>query len=54
MSTSNPSSGIVTTFDNAPLPTERQMKARNNLVVQFGRFIVLNLKMVGMVRKGDH
>ncbi len=54
MSESNPTSRDVTTFDNAPLPTERQMKARNNLIVQFGRFVVLNLKMMGMVRKGHH
>ena len=54
MSESNPPSSDVTTFDDAPLPTEHQMKARNNLVVQFGRFIALNLKMMGMVRKGHH
>jgi hypothetical protein len=54
MNASDPTSNDVTTFDNAPLPTARQMKARNNLVVQFGRFIALNLKMIGMVRKGHH
>lgn len=44
----------LTTFDNAPLPTPSEVRARNNVFIQFGRFIVLNLKMVGMVRKGHH
>jgi hypothetical protein len=42
------------TFDSAPLPSEEELKARTNLFVQTGRFIALNFKMLGMVRKGPH
>jgi len=41
-------------FDQAPLPTQKQIRARNNLAIQAWRFAVLNLKMIGMVRKGEH
>lgn len=44
----------VTTFDSAPLPTPGEVRARNNVLIQFGRFITLNLKMMAMVRKGHH
>lgn len=44
----------VTTFDSAPLPTESQRRARTNLIVQAWKFVVLNLKMMAMVRKGHH
>lgn len=42
------------TFDDAPLPSDQELKARRNLFVQTGRFIALNFKMLGMVRKGPH
>ncbi len=41
-------------FDEAPLPTEQEVRARNNVAVQAWRFAVLNLKMMAMVRKGPH
>ena len=44
----------VTTFPNAPLPTERQVRARGNLFIQAARFAVLNVKMIVMVTKGHH
>lgn len=42
------------TFADAPVPSESELKSRTNLAVQFGRFMVLNVKMLGMVRKGPH
>lgn len=44
----------VTTFDDARLPSDRQLRARTNLLVQAWKFMVLNLKMMAMVRKGHH
>lgn len=44
----------LTTFPSAPLPTERQLRARRNLFVQAARFAVLNVKMIVMVTKGHH
>ena len=34
----------------APLPTDRTLRARKNLVVQLGRFVVINLKMAKIIR----
>jgi hypothetical protein len=42
------------TFSDAPVPSESELKSRKNLPIQFGRFIALNFKMLGMVRKGPH
>lgn len=36
------------------VPSPRELKKRNNVFVQTGRFVVLNLKMVQMIMKGDH
>lgn len=44
----------LTTFDDAPTPSEAELKARQNLAVQAWRFAVLNVKMLGMVAKGHH
>jgi hypothetical protein len=44
----------VTTFPNAPLPSEREVRARSNLFIQGARFVVLNIKMLVMVTKGHH
>lgn len=44
----------VTTFPEAHLPDEKEIKARNSLVRQGWRFAVLNLKMITMVTKGHH
>ena len=46
----NPDESIA----HAPLPTEQTLRLRQNLVLQFGRFIVINLKMIKMIRKGHH
>jgi len=41
-------------FPNAPVPTDKELKARKNVFLQFARFIALNLKMVAMMNKGHH
>ena len=35
----------------APLPTDKTLRARKNLFIQFGRFVVINTKMVRVIRK---
>ena len=44
--------GNVTTFTDVRVATPAELRARSNVVVQAWRFIVLNWKMVAMVRKG--
>jgi hypothetical protein len=44
----------LTTFPNAPLPSDAQVRARKNILIQAGRFAVLNVKMILMVTKGHH
>jgi hypothetical protein len=44
----------ITTFPNAPLPSDAEVRARKNLFVQAGRFVVLNVKMIVMVTKAHH
>lgn len=44
----------VQTFPAASKPDAKEIKQRNNAVVQSWRFAVLNLKMLAMVRKGHH
>ena len=46
----NPNESIA----RAPLPTEKTLKQRKNIVIQFVRFCVINLKMIKMIRKGHH
>lgn len=41
-------------LSGAPLPTEQTLKMRKNLIMQLWRFVVLNLKMVAMIFKGNH
>ena len=36
----------------APLPTDKTLRFRKNLIIQFWRFLVINLKMLAMIRKG--
>lgn len=36
----------------APLPTARELRRRQSLVRQTGRFVALNLRIVRMVAKG--
>lgn len=38
----------------APLPTEKTVRARTNLFIQFWRFLAINMRMMKMVRKGHH
>jgi hypothetical protein len=44
----------LTTFPDARVPSESEVRARTNVLVQFARFVSLNLKMMAMVRKGHH
>jgi hypothetical protein len=44
----------LTTFPQARVPTESELRARRNVVVQAWRFALLNLKMILMVTKGHH
>jgi hypothetical protein len=36
---------------SAPLPTAATLRARKNLVIQFGRFLAINTKMLKIIRK---
>lgn len=44
----------VTTFPDAPLPSEKELRARTSVIRQGWRFAVLNLKMLAMVTKAHH
>ena len=44
----------IKTFWDARLPTDNEVRARRNLLVQFWRFAVLNTKMIVMVTRGHH
>ena len=41
-------------LSGAPLPTQKTIKLRKNIVMQLWRFISLNVRMVAMIFKGDH
>ena len=36
---------------SAPLPTANTLRARKNLISQFGRFLAINTKMLKIIRK---
>jgi len=36
---------------SAPLPTSKTLRARSGLLVQFERFLAINLKMAKIIRK---
>jgi hypothetical protein len=38
-------------IDTAPLPDERELRRRRNVVIQFFRFIALNWKMYTLARR---
>lgn len=38
----------------APLPTEKTLRQRRNIFIQFLRFCAINVKMIKMIRKGHH
>jgi len=40
-----------TDIESAPLPTDKTLRARKNLVRQFGRFLAINTKMLRIIRK---
>ncbi|MCU0301169.1 MAG: hypothetical protein MUF35_06135 [Candidatus Nanopelagicales bacterium] len=42
----------VDSIAQAPLPTEKTVRSRTNLVVQAWRFAAINLRMIAMIRKG--
>ena len=44
----------VVTFTQSQVPTDKEIKARTNLLVQLIRFISLNLRMLKMITKGHH
>ena len=44
----------LTTYPQAHLPSDSEVRARKNVLVQLFRFAALNLKMVAMVTKGHH
>ena len=46
----NPNESIA----RAPLPTEKTLKQRSNLLIQLTRFCAINVMMVKMIRKGHH
>jgi hypothetical protein len=46
----NPNESI----SQAPLPTEKTIRFRKNILIQFWRFVAINFKMVNMIRKGHH
>lgn len=35
----------------APLPTPKTLRARKSLLLQFGRFLAINLKMLRIIQK---
>lgn len=37
---------------SAPLPTERTLRRRRNLLVQAVRFVAINLKMIRVIARG--
>lgn len=36
---------------SAPLPTDKTLRARKNLFIQFGRFLAINTKMFKIIRR---
>ena len=57
----DPRVGEETTMDHtaddiaaAPLPTPKTLRARGSLVIQFERFLAINLKMAKIIRKEHH
>ena len=44
----------LTTFPHAPVPSASDLRARKNVLLQLGRFAVLNVKMIVLVTKGHH
>ncbi len=41
-------------ISRAPLPTEKTLRQRKNILIQLRRFLAINIKMMKMIRKGHH
>lgn len=41
-------------ISHAPLPTQKTLRFRKNLLIQIWRFTAINFKMLNMIRKGHH
>lgn len=39
---------------SAPLPTEKTLRMRRNLLYQAVRFVAINLKMIKIIARGHH
>lgn len=58
--TNPPPSGIPTALDAeraiaaAPLPTPQTLRARQSVLFQALRFVILNVRIMRMVFKGNH
>ncbi|MFV0461957.1 MAG: hypothetical protein ACK5MP_01990 [Nostocoides sp.] len=44
----------IADVSGAPLPTSRTLKQRKSLVMQAGRFVIFNSRMIRLVFKGQH
>ena len=49
-----PTAEPIADLSSAPLPTEKTLRARQNLLGQFMRFIAFDLRIMRMVVKGHH
>lgn len=46
----NPNDSIA----QAPLPTQKTLRFRRNLLIQLWRFAAINIKMMNLIRKGHN
>lgn len=44
--------GPIADLSGAPLPTKKTLRARQNVFIQFGRFVAFDLRIMRMVIKG--
>jgi hypothetical protein len=49
-----PAAEPVADLSRSPLPTQKTLKLRRNLAVQFVRFVAFDLRIMRMVLKGHH
>jgi hypothetical protein len=52
MSAPTPGAEPIADLSKAPLPTERTLRARRNVALQFFRFLSFNSRIMRMVVKG--
>lgn len=48
-----PGADPIVDLSSAPLPTKQTLKARQNLLTQFGKFVAFDLRIMRMVVKGN-